>query len=294
VQKLRESAIVTQCRNNLHQIAVGMQNYHATSRSFPSGGWGWNWIGVPSKGSGPGQPGGWIFSVLPYLEQSQLVNPPSGSTFQAGMTKMIQTPVPTLNCPSRRTGGPFPNGISATFNTADSNGSVINVTAANLARTCYAANCGNQNQTEIDGGPGSLDPTWNSTDAGLYSTFTGIFFRRSRIRVKDITRGSSNVLLVGEKYLNPQHYTDGTDSAENEGMYVGFDNDLYRTTYYDSSNPTSYYPRRDLFGFSSDKLYGSAHGGGFNVAYCDGHVDTIAYDIDLAIFSKMGTRLTDN
>ena len=294
VQKVRESANVTQCRNNLHQIGVGMQNHHSVARSFPSGGWGWNWIGVPSRGTGPGQPGGWIFSVLPYLEQAQLVNPPGGSSFTTNMTKMIQTPVPTLNCPTRRTGGPFPNGNNASFMTADSNGSATSVTATSLARTCYAANCGNQQATEIDGGPGSLDPTWNSVDPSLYTTFTGVFFRRSRIRIKDITRGSSNVLCVGEKYLNPQHYTDGTDAAENEGMYVGFDNDIYRSTYYDPSNPTSYYPRQDLYGLSSNQLYGSAHGGGFNVVYCDGHVDTIAYDIDLATFFKMGTRQTDN
>jgi prepilin-type processing-associated H-X9-DG protein len=204
------------------------------------------------------------------------------------MTKMIQTPIPTLNCPTRRTGGPFPNGGNASFMTADTNGSVISVTAPNLARTCYAANCGNQASDEIDGGPSTLDPTWNSVDASLYTSFNGVFFRRSRIRVKDITRGSSNVLMVGEKYLNPQHYTDGGDPSENEGMYVGFDNDIYRTT------NTGNMPAPDAFGNQNTFAFGSAHRPGFNVVYCDGHVDMIAYDIDPTTFSKLGIRLTDN
>src|SRR6202041_1252250 len=56
IQKVRESANVTQCRNNLHNIGVAMNNHHSVTKAFPSGGWGWSWIGVPNCGTGPGQP----------------------------------------------------------------------------------------------------------------------------------------------------------------------------------------------------------------------------------------------
>jgi prepilin-type N-terminal cleavage/methylation domain-containing protein/prepilin-type processing-associated H-X9-DG protein len=296
VQKVREAANQAQCQNNLKQIGIAMNNHHGAAKAYPTGGWGWSWIGVPSRGTGPGQPGGWIFNILDYIEQGQLKNGAGGAGFSATMTKMIQTPIKMLNCPSRRAGGPFDNGINATFYTADTNSGVnpIQVSSTSLARTDYAANCGNQTQTEeSEGGPSTLDPSWSSPDPNMYSKYSGIFFRRSRIRYKDVVRGSSNVLLVGERYLNPQHYTDGTDPAENEGMYVGFDNDIYRSTYYDPTNVDANRPKRDTFGFQSSQLYGSPHFGGFNVVYCDGHVANIAYDVDMAVFFKMGTRRLD-
>ena len=296
IQKVREAANVAQCKNNLKQIGIAMQNHLTQQKSFPTGGWGWNWTGVPSRGYGSAQPGGWVYNILEYIEQAQLHNPPGGTAFQASMTKVLQTPIPVMNCPSRRTGGPFANGINAPFYTADSNLSVISITPPTLARNCYAANCGTGTSStgtatsnQIDGGPSSLDPSYYGPASiqAMYNTYNGICFRFSHIRMKEITRGSSNVIAVGEKYLNPQHYTDGGDGAENEGMYVGFDNDVYRTT--------ADAPKQDNPKFADDgTLFGSCHGSGFNVVYCDGHVDTITYDIDLPTFTKLGTRLTDN
>src|SRR5271163_521906 len=110
VQKVREAAARTQCTNNLKQMGIAMHNLHDANKCFPSGGWGWFWVGVPSNVStGPDQPGGWLFNILPYVEQGNLRNEAAGltgSSFTTTMQTMMATPVKLFNCPSRRNGGP--------------------------------------------------------------------------------------------------------------------------------------------------------------------------------------------
>src|SRR5882724_2892658 len=72
VQKVREASMRTQCTNNLKQIGLSLHMNHDAHKAFPSGGWGWNWIGCPGQGTGRDQPGGWLYNVLPYLEQGTL------------------------------------------------------------------------------------------------------------------------------------------------------------------------------------------------------------------------------
>ena len=40
--------------------------------TFPSGGWGSSWVGIADQGYGVNQPGGWIYQILPYLDQTPL------------------------------------------------------------------------------------------------------------------------------------------------------------------------------------------------------------------------------
>src|SRR5207237_655915 len=73
VQKVREAASRTTCQNNLKQIALGMHSCVDVNKgALPSGGWGWNWVGVPSKGMGPDQPGGWLYNILAFIEQDNI------------------------------------------------------------------------------------------------------------------------------------------------------------------------------------------------------------------------------
>ncbi len=58
----------------------------------------------------------------------------------------------------------------------------------------------------------------------------------------DVSDGLSNTYMVGEKYLNPDSYYDGSDPADNESMYAGMDNDTHRTTYCPVPLPADYVP----------------------------------------------------
>jgi prepilin-type processing-associated H-X9-DG protein len=95
--------------------------------------------------------------------------------------------------------------------------------------------------------------------------------------------GTSNTYLVGEKYLNPQSYFDGSDPGDNETMYVGFDNDTYRCAYSR--------PERDFVGRQLTKQFGSSHPAGFNMLYCDGSVRLIEYGVTLTVHQAAANRL---
>src|SRR5512140_3685769 len=69
IQAARESARRMQCRNNVKQIGLAWQNHIDAQKRLPYGGWGAWWTGDPDRGFGLGQPGGWIYNLLPYMEQ---------------------------------------------------------------------------------------------------------------------------------------------------------------------------------------------------------------------------------
>jgi prepilin-type N-terminal cleavage/methylation domain-containing protein len=72
VQMARESARRSSCANNLKQLGVAVLLHEHSHGTLPTGGWGPDWVGDPRAGFGPKQPGGWIYNILPYLEQQNL------------------------------------------------------------------------------------------------------------------------------------------------------------------------------------------------------------------------------
>ena len=72
IQAAREAARRSQCKNNLKQMGLAAQNHLSTQKCFPSGGWGFLWVGDPDRGYGSNQPGGWQYSILPFIDQRQI------------------------------------------------------------------------------------------------------------------------------------------------------------------------------------------------------------------------------
>ncbi len=115
IQAAREAARRNSCKNNLKQLALGWLNHESSTGHFPSGGWGAFWLGDPDRGTGGDQPGGWLYNILPYMEQQALHDLPSDGnpdevTLEqiAGALEMLANPIAVINCPSRRSGAqPF-------------------------------------------------------------------------------------------------------------------------------------------------------------------------------------------
>ena len=77
VQAAREAARSLECRNHLRQLAMAALNHEQTHGHYPTGGWGYYWIGDPDRGFAEDQPGGWPFNLLPFLEQKDLYQLPA-------------------------------------------------------------------------------------------------------------------------------------------------------------------------------------------------------------------------
>ncbi len=283
VQKVREAAARTQCGNNLKQLALAAHNHHDVYGFLPSDGWGPFWVGYPGQGAGHRQPGSWMYNILPYIEQQALWQLGTGQSLdqiRASNVEVCQTPLAMFNCPSRRKGGPYPGGDEGPGYYRNCDG------LASSVKGDYAVNAGDRPYLDLIvdfhlSGPAAL----NQADSYPWpdpNLFTGVSFVRSEIGLLQITNGTSNTFLLGEKYVNPEHYTDGTDDSDNENVYSGFNNDNTRTT--------AFPPMPDQRGYSSAYLFGSAHTGGLNMAYCDGSIHFITYDVEPDVFLRAGNR----
>jgi len=271
IQAARESARRTQCQNNLKQIGIAFHNHHDQVSQLPTGGWGWNWVGDPDEGPRNDQPGGWTFNILPYIEGQDVYRMGRGTpgpTKKAQLAKMVGTPIKYYYCPSRRMATTYPITVLPTNSDPVYFG----------AKVDYAVNCGDQDRNEWSGDapPNNLPPT-------TYA-FTGVVYCCSTLGLQNITDGLSNTIMVGEKYLNVRNYYNGTDAADNENLYVGFDNDNARST-----NAIFFPPRWDTPGLTLH-VFGSAHHSVFNVVLCDGSVRPISYSIGQLPFRRLGNR----
>jgi len=280
VQKAREAANRNKCESNLHQMGVAIHNHNTELGRLPSGGWGWSWVGDADYGSDHKQPGGWMYNLLPYIDMKDMHDmgqgEPDAQRFQANAQRCA-LPVTLFNCPTRRTVGPY----------TVTNSSYINATGfpSLVARSDYASCVGDgilNNNDQNNGGPGDYAAGISMYPSANNAYQNGVIFLASEIRIRDITRGTSNVYLIGEKYITYQHYYDGQDGSDNETLTVGYDNDVGRIT--------SVLPWQDKVGTSDTERFGSAHEGAFNMLYGDGAVRAISYGVDMNTYQPPGDR----
>lgn len=300
VQAAREAARRSQCKNNLKQIALALITYHDTHQEFPHGGWGNRWVGMPDRGPGPHQPGGWIYSVLPFVEQTALAELGRGLTGEAAnraYTQRLETPLELFACPSRRASVPWEIDSAAPhLGTPLPCGN-----ATRLARSDYAINAGSSHLLSFSG-PDSLaqgDQAAFWAAAPNAKGFTGISHLRRAVPIRRIMDGTSNTYLVGEKQIDSQYYESGLSAGDNESMYGGFSTDTYRfagvAERLQTPNSSPYAPPVSDSDLSQADVprhirFGSAHPAGTLMAFCDGSVDLVGYDVSPDVHMRAGHR----
>ncbi len=289
VQQAREAARNMQCSNNLKQMGLACHNHMATAQYFPTGGWYYRWTGEPERGFGANQPGGWIYSLLPFMEQNalyQLGTNESGSTRTDSMKIRIQTPVSFMNCPSRRANKIYPHTSGSTPMTSTGSFSVDN-----CVKSDYVCNIGTDvahpdclNTSSEYGYSGSLS---SATTASIQSyrtksKATGAIYGYSQVTSGDFKDGLSNTYLCGEKYLYPEAYETGADGGDNETGYAGIGNEVGRLG--------TVLPFQDRGGYANTNAFGASHAGSLNMCFSDGSVHRISYSIDKTVHYCFSNR----
>ena len=276
VQSAREAARMGQCKNNLKQIGIAFQSHATIHGHFPTGGWGPHWVGDPLRGFTPDQQSGWVFNILPFIEQEGLWNLPDDgdaanitAAQKAQAAQMIQTPL--------RKPQAYPYVLPSNWNTYDAD------VTTKVARSDYASNAGGNTPNNGGGYPNNYAAAatygWASN-----TMHTGVSFYRSQVQRAHVRDGASNTYAVGEKFLNPDFYTTGQGGADNHSMYQGSDWDIHR--WGGPSAPVL----RDTPGADIMVSFGSAHAAGANFVMCDGSVHTIRYGIDADIHRRLADR----
>ena len=330
VQAAREAARRSQCLNHLKQQGLGALTFETTHKMFPGAGWAPWTVGDADRGVGRDQPGSWIYQLLPYVEQQNVYDlprdgdPDNYRTPQqlAGAKQLQETPVSIFNCPTRRAARLYPwfGGVPSVFRPVNSD------FAPEKAHSCYAANAGDAFPDQLDnGGPGGTyfffesaecnfpagqfslvlppRPTGNSYGNSVDQLFcwpsietqSGVTFLGAEITIAMITDGTSNTMLYGEKYVEPDKYELGSDPGDNQCMYSGWDWDVNRwgggSRFDPTINPELIaIPSQDQLRYPNFGAWGSSHPGVYNAVYCDGSVTSISFDADPAVLANVCNR----
>jgi len=189
VQQAREAARRTQCKNNLKQLGLAMHNYHDIYNTFPPG-----YVDLRAgAGSVPAlnDHGHWTWSafILPQLEQANLYSllGVSGGRATVAMTNNEQAmgaSYAAFRCPSD-------TGPQSHDPAVDLGYTILNSANVNrpVSLTNYVVSNNHANVRRLKA----------SNPADGRSGATGAFFRDSKIGMRDITDGSSNTILIGER-----------------------------------------------------------------------------------------------
>uniref|UniRef100_A0A7C4QPA0 DUF1559 domain-containing protein n=1 Tax=Schlesneria paludicola TaxID=360056 RepID=A0A7C4QPA0_9PLAN len=266
VQQAREAARRTQCRNHLKQLGLALHNYHDAHRMFPPG-----WIGVDNGHDTEGPSGfAWGAHLLPYLDQAPLYNRlnVNVSCFDATLNAAALTSVlAVFRCPS----DPSPDRWQMR---EDGNPSVV---LAQLPTANYVGSFGTEGYEDLCEDP----PFPHAQCAG-----DGVFWHNSPVRIRDLTDGTSNTLMVGEHRTDTRSIITAGGHPPWHSTWVGFiaGGEEPAARILGVSDHTPNHPSLHM------EDYSSWHTGGVHLLMGDGRVRFVTENVDVGIWKALATR----
>jgi prepilin-type N-terminal cleavage/methylation domain-containing protein/prepilin-type processing-associated H-X9-DG protein len=271
VQKVRDAAARTQCENNLKQLALGSHNYESTYHRLECGintqidpFYGQFYVNFFGPPPDLNQSYSWLEAIMPFIEQDNIFKQ---LIFNQQNQFGIYTDSQYSNCVG-------PNSPGA---------QIVKVflcpsdVVPSPAVTQYVGDTGTVYYLALSsyqGNAGTVSMYWTN------ATLDGVLYINSRVRFGDISDGTSNTILFGERY----HYDPTFDFLAGQSLqtyggwawaniYAMEDHCAssqapinYTIPVGTTSDPTFYYQNTRLGAF------GSGHTGGANFALCDGSV----------------------
>lgn len=260
VQAAREAARRSQCQSNLRQIGVAMHNEHSARNKFPPG-----FVSRTDSTDGPGLgPGwGWAAHLLPHVEEANLHVELVRDIVDPVFDSVRVTRLPLFVCPSDP-------GEAQTF-------TVANDAGMELTKLAFANYVGVGGTFEVTGFP---------------DTGTGVMLRNKRLRIADITDGTSHTLMVAERCSRRSPQTTWVGAVTNASVPP------LNPTYEEEGPPVlvltntgiaddARVPNNPLDHVEDSN---SEHPGGVNFLFCDGSVRIINNEIDGRLWEALGTR----
>jgi prepilin-type N-terminal cleavage/methylation domain-containing protein/prepilin-type processing-associated H-X9-DG protein len=287
VQKVREAASRTQCTNNLKQIGLALHNYHGSYNCFPSSHWRKVWAVDPTNPQGHFR---WscLAQLTPYLEQGAVYS-------------KLDLSVPLYGGGAvQPSTDPFPQNVAML--------SVIIPTFL-----CPS----DQFRFVISGrGPSNYAACVGSNVDGDAAVGNGMFFQNSKVRILDVTDGTSYTAAFSESLLGAGGANQTGSTGDVKTLYknvttvaafttAGCDASTELVTdrmslWADGSYNAGLYnhvltpntPTMDCVKHSNPgwRAPRSRHAGGVNMLFGDGSVRFVSDGINSATYSAMGTR----
>ena len=263
VMRVRASALRVQCQNNLKQIGLAMHGYHDDVGSFPPG-----YTSRPSPDPTATSPGwGWPAYLLPYVDQADVYR-------RLRFELPIEHPannegrkfrVPVYICPADPAVPPLFG-----LDLGDGNPPLL------IAPLSYAGCWGSGEASEV---PGPKE---------------GILYRNSRVRLIDVTDGTSQTTLVGDRAWS--HAMAPWVGAVPRGLLLPGPLNPWRGTS-DAVAPASDLVLAHSTSINNGSIddgslddYFGFHPGGINMLFADGSVHFLRSTIDRQLFHALGTR----